>query len=145
MALPPRSGASTLDQMPPSPGSVGSNPGTSPTPPSGGPPAGPADPAAAGPVGLDALGGPAPLQIGSGQLPQEVLQGVMQVGQDLSQKIDALAQVTPDLGADWQAVKQLLLATLAKLLVNGAPPAGAADAGTAFPGVTGGMDRGRPF
>ena len=146
MALPPRSGASTLDQMPPSPGSVGSNPGTSPTP-GAPPPAGPSDgdDASAGPVGLDAMGGSTPLQIGSGQLPQEVLQGVMQVGQQLSEKIDALAQITPDLGADWQAVKQLLLATLAKLLVNGAPPPDAAGAGSAFPGVTGGMDRGRPF
>lgn len=143
MPLPPRSGASALDQMPPSPGSVGSNPGTSPT---GGPPAGPSDdPAAGAAPGLDALAGPTPLQIGSGQMPQEVLQGVMQVGQKVSEQIDALAQITPDLGADWQAVKQLLLATLAKLLVNGAPPPDAASAGSAFPGITGGMDSGRPF
>ena len=142
MALPPRSGASTLDQMPPSPGSVGSNPGTSPVPPPGPPDAAGGDPAA---PGLDAMAGSTPLQIGSGQLPQEILQGVMQVGQDLSDKIDSLAQITPDLGADWQAIKQLLLATLAKLLVNGAPPASPAGAGSAFPGVTGGMDRGRPF
>jgi hypothetical protein len=140
--LPPRSGASTLDQMPPSPGSVGSNTGMSPTPP----PSGPPDPAASGgPVGLDAMAGSTPLQIGSGQLPQEVLQGVMQVGQKVSEQLDALAQVTPDLGPDWQAVKQLLLATLAKLLTNGAPPASPDGAGSAFPGVTGGMERGRPF
>lgn len=138
MALPPRSGASTLDQMPPSPGSVGSNTGVSPTPP----PSGPSDPAA---PGLDAMAGSEPLQIGSGQLPQEVLEGVMQVGQKVTEQLDALAQITPDLGADWQAIKQLLLATLAKLLTSGAPPASPDGTGSAFPGVTGGMDRGRPF
>jgi hypothetical protein len=138
---PPRTGASALDQMPPSPGSVGSNTGVSPTPPPSGPPEAGATPA----PGLDAMGGSTPLQIGSGQLPQEVLQGVMQVGQKVSEQLDALAQVTPDLGPDWQAVKQLLLATLAKLLTNGAPPASPAGAGSAFPGVTGGLERGQPF
>jgi hypothetical protein len=123
MALPPPQSASQLDSMPPSPGSIGNNPGTSPTPT------------------LGAMGGP--LQIGSAQLPPEILQGALQVGQNITELLDGLAQVTPDLGMDWQAVKQLLLATLAKLVANGAPPASATSPGSAFPGVTGGMDRGQ--
>jgi hypothetical protein len=113
--------------MPPSPGSIGPNPGTSPTPM----------------PGMDSLGGP--LQIGSDQLPPEVLQGVMKVGENLSQTLDSLASITPHLGADWQAIRQLLLATLAKLVSEGAPPTSATAPGSAFPGVVGGMDRGRPF
>lgn len=127
MAIAPPPSASQLDAPPPSPGAVGSNPGTSPSP----------DPT------LGAMGGP--LQIGSAQLPPEILQGTLKVGQQISELLDSLAQVTPDLGGDWAAVKQLLLATLAKLVANGAPPASPTAPGTAFPGVSGGMDRGRPF
>jgi hypothetical protein len=111
--------------MPPSPGAIGNNPGMSPEPTMG------------------AMGGP--LQIGSGQLPPEIQQGALAVGQNIVELIDSLAQITPDLGMDWQAAKQLVLATLAKLVTNGAPPASPTAPGTAFPGVTGGMDRGRPF
>jgi hypothetical protein len=117
--------------MPPSPGSIGNNPGTSPSP----------DPNAA--PGLGDMG--TPLQIGSDQLPPEILQGVMATGQNVVEWLDSLAQVTPDLGADWGAIKQLVLATLSKLLVKGAPPADPAASGMAFPGVTGGLDRGRPI
>lgn len=137
MAGPPRVGTSALDQMPPSPGSVGSNPGMSPTLDAGGAMQTPPLP------GLAQMG--APLQIGSDQLPPEILQGVMAVGQTLTQQLDTLAQVAPDLGTDFAAVKQLLLATLAKLLTKGAPPSSPTSPGSAFPGVTGGMDRGRPF
>lgn len=111
--------------MPPSPGATGNNPGDSPTP------------------GFGALGGP--LQIGSAQLPPEILQGAVQVGQNITELLDSLAQITPDLAMDWGAVKQLLLATLAKLVSTGAPPASPTAPGAAFPGVVGGMDRGRPF
>ena len=120
---PPASGASVLDQPPPSPGAVGDNPGTSPS--------------------LASMGGP--LEIGSAGLPPEILQGAVQVGQNITELLDSLSQITPDLGPDWQAAKQLILATLAKLVANGAMPASPTTPGTAFPGVTGGLDRGRPM
>ena len=113
--------------MPPSPGSVGPNPGSSPAPI----------------PGMESLGGP--LQIGADLLPPEVLQGVMKVGENISQLLDSLASISPALGPDWQAVKQLLLATMAKLVSQGGPPPSATAPGSAFPGVVGGMDRGRPF
>lgn len=125
MAYPPPSpGASPLDSMPPSPAMLAGEPGAS-----------------AG-MSPDVMGGPIP--VGSGQLPPEILQGVMAIGQQIAQLYTSLAQITPDLGPDWQAQRQLLLATLSKLLVNGAGPAGPTDPGMAFPGVVGGMDRGRP-
>ncbi len=123
MALPPPPSASVLDQPPPSPGATGSNPGDSPT--------------------LSSMGGP--LELGSAGLPPEILQGAVQVGQNASELIDALAKITPDLAPDWQAVKQLLMATLAKLVANGAPPPSPTAVGTGFPGVTGGMERGKPM
>lgn len=121
--------------MPPSPASVGSNPGASPSLTNGNEPIG-------GPA-MSAMG--APLQIGSDQLPPEILQGVMAVGQNVTEMIGSLAQITPDLAQDWEAIKQLILATLAKLLTQGAPPPSPTAPGSAFPGVVGGMDRGRPF
>lgn len=126
MAFPPPSpAASPLDQMPPSPALLAGAPGAS-----------------AG-MSPDVMGGP--IAIGSAQLPPEILQGVMAIGQNISELLQGLAQITPDLGADWQALRQLLLATLSKVLSNGAGPAGATNPGNAFPGVVGGMDRGRPL
>ena len=123
MPLPPPGSASVLDSPPPSPGAAGDNPGSSPS--------------------LASMGGP--LEIGSAGLPPEILQGAMQVGQNITELLDSLAQITPDLGPDWQAAKQLILATLAKLLANGAPPVSPTAPGTGFPGVTGGLERGAPM
>lgn len=122
MPLPPPTAASPLDVMPPAP-------------PMG----------AATPPGLDAMNAGAPaMQIGSAQLPPEVLTGIMQAGQTMAQTIEGFAQVTPDLGPDWLAVKQLLMQVLAKLATSGAGPASATSPGIAFP--AGGAERGgRPY
>lgn len=127
MALPPPTSASVLDQMPPSPAAAG---------------AAGAGAGAGIPGGLDQMG--SPLALGTGQLPPEILTGIMQAGQTMAQTIEGLAQMTPELGADWQAVRQLLLQVLSKLLAQGAGPASPTATGTAFPG--GGMERGgKPF
>ena len=131
MPGPPSVGASPLDQMPPSPGMIagaqGGPAGMSPT--------------------LDALGGP--MQLGSDQLPPEILQGIMAIGQNIAGLFDSLAQVTPKYGSDWQSQRQMLLSTLSRILAESASPQPTPPAptspGAAFPGVVGGMDRGRPI
>lgn len=124
MAGPPPSSASTsiLDQMPPSPALTGQAPGGLPS--------------------LSAFGPawPAPTP----GLPPEILSGVMQVGQQIGGLLDQLAQMMPDLGQDWQTVKQLLLQTLAKVATQSAGPTAATPTSPGmgpFPG--GGLDRGQ--
>jgi hypothetical protein len=78
----------------------------------------------------------------SGTLPPEILTGVMGVGKQISTLLDGLIQVTPELGPDWQAVQQLLMQTLSKLVVAGAQPVTPTSPGLgAFPG--GGIDQGQ--
>ncbi len=103
-------------------------------------PGGPGGPGgAAGSPGMDQMGTPIPL--GAGQLPPDILTGVMSVGQQIAQNIDGIAQIVPELGQDFQAIKQLLMQTLSKLLVSGGGPTTPTAPGMgAFPGVS--PDRG---
>ena len=79
-------------------------------------------------------------QVPSDQLPPEVLTGLMQAAQTISQTLDSFAQVTPDKGAQLALIKDLLQRYLADLTVAGAGPVSATAPGPAFPG--GGVDRG---
>ncbi len=111
-------GDSMLNQPPPSPApATGQNPGTP----------------------LGALGSLVP-PIPSHQLPPEVLTGILQAGEQMSQMIDSFAQATPDLATDWAAVKNTLLSAMSKVLQAGAGPTAATAPGPNFPG--GGIDRG---
>lgn len=127
MPLPPPNSASVLDQMPPSPAQ-------------GGIPQGPGTSAAPQAPGLGQMG--PPVQIGTGALPPEILTGVMQIGQQITSLLDGLAQVTPEQAMEWQAAKQLIEQTLAKILLVGGQPASPTSPGMgAFPG--GGFEQGQ--
>jgi hypothetical protein len=76
----------------------------------------------------------------SGMIPPEVLGGMIQVAQQLDQHLDTFAQITPDLAADWLAIKDMLQRAMGKLLVAGGQPPSPTAAGPAFAG--GGLDRG---
>lgn len=78
--------------------------------------------------------------ISSGQLPPEMLTGMMQAGQTISETIDSFAQAAPDLAPDFQLVKDALLRALAKLLTAGANPMSPTAPGPNFPG--GGFEQG---
>lgn len=75
----------------------------------------------------------------SNQLPPDVLTGILQAGQSIATSLDAFAQATPDLAADWGAVKDALMSALSKVLKAGAGPTSPTSTGPNFPG--GGMDR----
>lgn len=108
-------GDSLLNSPPPSPAvATGMNPGTP----------------------LGALVPPIPAH----QLPPEVLTGILQAGEQISQMIDSFAQATPDLAADWAAAKNALMAAMSKVLQAGAGPTTPTATGPNFPG--GGIDRG---
>lgn len=123
MAFPPAApplpqSASALDGPPPSPQSVGGGPT-----------------GAATPMSLSQLAPPVP----SDQLPPEILTGIMQSAQSIAQLLDSYAQATPDLAADWAALKDGLAAILAKLTMLGAGPTSPTAAGPQFPAA---FDRG---
>jgi hypothetical protein len=108
-------GDSMLNAPPPSPAvATGQNPGTP----------------------LGALVPPIP----SHQLPPEVLQGILQAGEQIAQMIDSFAQATPDLAMDWAAAKNALMTAMSKVLQAGAGPTSPTATGPNFPG--GGLDRG---
>lgn len=113
-------GASPLDAPPPSPAAEqGMNPG----------------------MPLSSLlpnGGAQPL--GAGQLPPEMLTGILQAGEQISEMLDGFAQALPDLAPDWAQVKESLMAAMAKVLQAGAGPTSPNAPGPNFPG--GGFDRG---
>lgn len=120
MAMPgmsPSIGASPLDGPPPSP-----------TPMGGQDPAGPFSPRGLVP------------QMPMDQMPPEILTGLMQAAQTISQTLDSFAQVTPDKGAQLALIKDLLQRYLADVMTAGAGPVSATAPGPAFPG--GGIDRG---
>src|SRR5262245_53925695 len=81
-------------------------------------------------------------QIPSGQMPPEVLTGITQSAQTMSDLLDSWAQITPDQGPQLALIKDMVAQYLATLMGNGAGPASPTNAGSAFPG--GGMDRGIP-
>lgn len=78
--------------------------------------------------------------LAAGQMPPEVLTGMLQAAESVSKILDSFAQVTPDLAPDWAAVKTSLLAAMAKVLQAGAGPTSPVAPGPQFPG--GGIDRG---
>lgn len=117
-------GSGPLDAPPPPPGAMGGQP----TPGPGQMPT------------LSSFGSAAP--IGSANLPPEILTGILQAAEKIGQMFDSFAQVTPDLAADWDLLKDMLQRTLGKVLVAGGSPTSATAPGSQFPG--GPMTQGRP-
>lgn len=104
------------------------------------PPPNPAQPLAPSAGMQGSVAGLAGMPIPSGMIPPEILGGMMSRGDSISQELQAFAQITPDLAADWMMIDDLLKRTLGKLLVAGAPTASPTAPGSPFPG--GGLDRG---
>lgn len=125
MAFPPRSpDTSQLDGPPPSPTPMG-------------------DLAGGGPMSVRGLvpgGGP----VAMGQLPPEILRGVMQTGETIDSAIKSIAQLAPGKAAQLNLIQALLQQVFAEIVSEAADNAGATISptatGPAFPG--GGMDRG---
>ena len=88
---------------------------------------------------LSGLSQPAP-QIGSANLPPEILTGMLQAAQKISEMFDSFAQVTPDLATDWDLCKEVLKRTLGKVMVAGGGPTSPNAPGSQFPG--GGINAG---
>lgn len=116
-------GSSVLDAPPPPPGPMGG------------------DPNAGG--GMPTLSGLAqPIPMSSGQLPPEILTGIVQACQKINGMFDSFAQVTPDLAMDWDLCKTVLDKTLGKVMAAGGGPASPQAPGPQFPG--GGFSSGTP-
>lgn len=87
--------------------------------------------------------GPGPVgQIPSQGMPPEVLTGITQSAQAMSDLLDSWAQITPDQGPQLALIKDMVAQYLAGLMGSGAGPVSPTAAGPAFPG--GGVDRGIP-
>lgn len=85
--------------------------------------------------------GPGPAgQIPTQGMPPEVLTGITQSAQAMSDLLDSWAQITPDKGPQLALIKDMVAQYLAALMGSGAGPASPTAPGSAFPG--GGMDRG---
>lgn len=82
------------------------------------------------PTTLAELAGP---QVSSDQLPEPVLRGLMDVGQQMAASLDAMAQAAPNLSTDVLLVKTALQRLLARLLESGAPATSPTAAGAGFP------------
>jgi hypothetical protein len=81
-------------------------------------------------------------QIPTGGMPPEVLTGITQSAQSMSDLLDSWAQITPDQSAQLSMIKDMVQQYLATLMGGGAGPTQPTASGPAFPG--GGMDRGIP-
>lgn len=115
------SGSEFLDQPPPSPAlEQGMGPGT--------------------PLPTEAVQGFAPPPMGAGQLPPDVLTGMMKTATQMAQDLDAFAQMAPDIAPRWAAVKEALSIAMSELLMAGSGPISPTATGPGFPG--GGIDRG---
>jgi len=79
-------------------------------------------------------------QLPSTQMPPEVLTGITQSAQAMSQLLDSWAQITPDKAAQLSLIKDMVQQYLAALMQSGAGPVSPTAPGPAFPG--GGMDQG---
>lgn len=119
---PATASASPLDGPPPSPSPMGGAPGGT-----------------SGPLAMRGLA-QSPQQVPTGQMPPEVLTGLVQASTTISGLLDSFAQVTPDKAAQLSLIKDLLQQYLADVTSAGAGPASPTAAGPAFPG--GGIDRG---
>lgn len=104
------------------------------------PPPNPAQPLAPTAGMQGSVAGLSGAPVTSGMIPPEVLGGMLQVAQSIDQQLDTFAQITPDLAADWLALKDLLQRVMGKILVAGGQPASPTAPGAPFPG--GGLDRG---
>jgi hypothetical protein len=122
----PTPGSTALDGPPPSPTPMGGVDPNSPFSMSG----------LAGQI----PGGPGPGGIASGQMPPEVLTGITQSAQAVSDLFDSWAQITPDKAPQLALLKDMVQQYLADLMGNGAGPVSPTAAGPAPP--MGGMDRG---
>ncbi len=91
------------------------------------------------PLSLQGLVGPLD-PLSAGQMPPEVLSGVLQAAQKIGSLLDSFAQIAPDLGMDFSLIKQQIATVLAKLVERGANPASPTSTGPAPP--MGGLDRG---
>lgn len=119
----PSPGAPALDTPPPSPTPMGD---------------------AGSGFSMRGIAGPGPSS-GSGGIPSqgmppEVLTGITQSAQAMSDLLDSWAQITPDQGPALSLIKDMVQQYLASLMGAGAGPASPTAPGSAFPG--GGMDRG---
>lgn len=131
----PFPGGSGFPGMGPSPGApVLDGPPPSPTP---------MDDAGSG-FSMRGIAGPGPGPGGGGipsaGMPPEVLTGITQSAQAMSDLLDSWAQITPDQGPQLSLIKDMVQQYLAGLMGSGAGAASPTAAGSAFPG--GGMDRG---
>jgi hypothetical protein len=115
----PTPGSTALDQPPPSPTPMGG-----------------VDPSS--PFSMRGLAGPGSMP--SQSMPPEVLTGITQSAQSMSQLLDSWAQITPDKGAQLSLIKDMIQQYLADLMGAGAGPVSPTAAGPAPP--MGGIDRG---
>ncbi len=111
---------------------------TSPTTPPGFAPTGlldgpPPNPMLAGPQQIPGSMGASPGAPTSRQLPPEVLQGLMQAGNTVSDIVDSMASMVPDLAPELAMAKQGVQQFLAKVLLAGGGPTSQAQAGTPMP------------
>ena len=109
----------------------------SPTTPPGFAPTGlldgpPPNPMLAGPQQIPGSMGAGPTGT-SRQLPPEVLQGLMQAGNTVSDIVDSMASMVPDLAPELALAKQGIQQFLAKVLLAGGGPSSQAQAGTPMP------------
>ena len=110
--------ASHLDGPPPSPQTVGGGPTGQATP-----------------FSLETLAPPVP----SAQMLPEMLTGIMQSAQTISDLLDAYAQALPDMAPKFGMIKDLLATVLAELVQSGAGATAPTATGPAFPAA---FDRG---
>lgn len=121
-------------------------PGSSAFPTGGqlnGPPPSPQSTGMGGPTGaqnpLSMAGLAPPIQPSAGQMPPEVLTGIMQSMQSIFQLLDSYSQVLPDKQQQFDAVKQLLQVILAEVQQVGGGPTSPTATGRGFPAA---IDRG---
>lgn len=119
--MPASTAGAQLDGPPPSPQLAGGGPNGQATP-----------------MSMSQLAPGQPM--GAGQMPPEILSGILASAQRIEQLLDSYAQVAPDLGMEFSMIKTALASTLAKLVERGATPTSPTATGAAFPG--GGTDRG---
>jgi hypothetical protein len=79
-------------------------------------------------------------QLPTTQMPPEVLTGITQSAQSMSDLLDSWSQITPDKGAQLALIKDMIQQYLADLMQAGAGPVSPTAPGPAFPG--GGIDQG---
>jgi hypothetical protein len=88
------------------------------------------------PFSMRGIAGPIPSQ----QMPPEVLTGITQSAQSMSDLLDSWSQITPDKATQLGLIKDLVQQYLADVMQAGGGPVSPTAPGPAFPG--GGMDRG---